>query len=343
MLPLASRRFALADVPDLRLAATLWPGLESIWVGVGTLPEITHRGLSALGWLVRLGLVRSLGALAPLFHWVAGHLRRGARRGGMFVAVSGDAANGGRIERSWHLIAEGDDGPFIPVMAVALLVDKVLAGAPPPPGARAALDDVTLEDFAPHFARRAIRTGTWTKMPDALPLYRRFFSDAWAQLPEEVRVLHDGARQARGLAEVERGTGLLARLAAAIMGFPRAGKDVPVEVAFETRGGRETWRRTFAGTSFASVQFEGRGRSAGLLCERFGPLTFALALVIDGGRLRLSVRRWSAFGVPLPAFLAPAGDNYESVADGCFRFHVELGFPWTGMIVRYRGWLVPAA
>jgi hypothetical protein len=341
MLPLASRRFALADVPDLRLAAALWPGLENIWVGVGTLPEITHRGLSALGWLVRLGLVRSLGALTPLFHWVALHLRSGAHRGGMFVAVSGDDANGAAIERSWHLVAEGDDGPFIPAMAAALLIDKVLAGAPPAPGARAALGAVTLDDFAPHFARRKIRTGTQTRMPDALPLYRRFFSDAWKDLPEQIRALHDGAARARGRAQVERGTGLLARLAAAIMGFPKAGNDVPVEVAFGRRGGRETWRRTFAGKSFSSVQFEGRGRSEGLLCERFGPLTFALAMAIEGGRLRLMARRWSVLGMPLPLFLAPTGETYEHVEDGRFRFHVEIGFPWTGLIVRYRGWLVP--
>jgi hypothetical protein len=341
MLPLASRRFALADVPDLRLAATLWPGLENIWVGVGTLPQMTHRGLSALAWLVRLRLARSLSALTPMFHWVAGHLRGGGHRGGMFVAVAGDAANGERIARSWHLVAEGDDGPFIPVMAAALLIEKALAGAPPAPGARAALDEMMLDDFAPHFARRNIRTGTWTRMADALPLYRRFFSDAWMELPEQIRALHDGVVQARGRAEVERGTGVLARLAAAIMGFPKAGKDVPVEVAFHAQGGRETWRRAFAGKSFSSVQFEGRGRSAGLLCERFGPLTFGLALVIDGGRLRLIVQRWSAFGLPLPAFLAPTGETYESVEDGRFRFHVEIGFPWTGLIVRYRGWLVP--
>ncbi|HXC57041.1 MAG TPA: DUF4166 domain-containing protein [Rhizomicrobium sp.] len=341
MLPLRSRRFALADVPDLRLAPKLWPQLRTIWTGVATLPTITHRALSAFSWLVRLRLLRSLSAFAPLFHWVATHMRWGEHRGGLFVAATGTDAQGAPVERSWHLVAEGDDGPFVPAMAAAALVEKVLAGRAPAPGARAALDELTLADFAPYFAARQIRTGTRTTMAAALPLYRRFFSDAWQTLPEQIRALHDGVARARGLAEVERGRGWLARLAAAIMRFPPAGTDVPVEVTFTRHGGRETWRRTFAGTAFSSVQFAGRGRSDGLICERFGPLTFALAMTIADGRLRLIVRRWSAFGIPLPFVLAPAGETFESVQDGRFRFHVEIGFAWTGLIVRYQGWLVP--
>jgi hypothetical protein len=87
------------------------------------------------------------------------------------------------------------------------------------------------------------------------------------------------------------------------------------------------------------VQFEGRDRDAGLLCERFGPLTIGLAMAIMDGRLRLIVRQWRMFGLPLPRFLAPTGNTFERAEDGRFHFHVEIGFPWTGLIVRYRGWL----
>jgi hypothetical protein len=77
------------------------------------------------------------------------------------------------------------------------------------------------------------------------------------------------------------------------------------------------------------------------VCERFGPLKVGMALVLDGGRLRLIVRRWSVFGIPLPLCLAPGGDSYEYAADGRFHFHVEIGHPMTGLVVRYQGWLVP--
>jgi hypothetical protein len=157
--------------------------------------------------------------------------------------------------------------------------------------------------------------------------------------------MHDLKRDltAAGIASVERGTSLLSRLVAAIGGFPPAGDDVPVKVDFRIDGGREHWRRDFAGKSFTSTQEEGRHRNARLLCERFGPLNLAMALVIEGERLRLVMRRWTVFGVPLPLALAPRSDTYEHVEGGRFCFHVEISHPLTGLIVRYRGWLAPQA
>ena len=126
---------------------------------------------------------------------------------------------------------------------------------------------------------------------------------------------------------------------ARVIGFPRAGEDVPVTVSFRAEDGREHWQRTFAGRSFASIQEQGRGRFERLLCERFGPLNFGMALVLEDGRMRLVVRRWSVFGIPMPLALAPRGNAYEFAQDGRFHFHVEIGHPFTGLIVRYRGWL----
>ena len=146
-----------------------------------------------------------------------------------------------------------------------------------------------------------------------------------------------------GFAEVERGTGLLSRLAGALFGFPEAGHDVPVQVAFTTRDGGEHWQRSFAGRCFSSLQTEGRGRAARLLTERFGPVAVDLALVVDGTRLRLAVRRWRLLGLPMPLAWAPGSEAYEDVEDGRFRFHVEIGHPLTGLIVRYRGWLAPTS
>ena len=148
----------------------------------------------------------------------------------------------------------------------------------------------------------------------------------------------EGAR-AEGRATVERGRGLLARLAGAAVGFPNAVADTPVSVRFGVANGIETWTRTFGCKSFSSRQFAGGGRSQGLLCERFGPLTFAMALVWDGRRLNLVLRRWSLFGVALPMALCPRSTAYECVEDGRFHFHVEIGHPCTGLIVRYTGWL----
>ncbi|MER8922629.1 DUF4166 domain-containing protein [Mesorhizobium sp. M0802] len=101
--------------------------------------------------------------------------------------------------------------------------------------------------------------------------------------------------------------------------------------------------RTFGAHTFSSRQFAGRGRSQRLLCERFGPLSFAMALVAEQGKLSLVLRRWSFLGLPLPMWLCPRSASYESVEDGRFRFRVEISHPLTGLIVRYRGWLEPKA
>jgi hypothetical protein len=344
-LPLYARRFSLVEVPDLELLPELWPSLRAVWMGVGTVPEILLRGLNVLAWLVRLRLPPSLLPIAALIHNARTRLSWGEHRGGMFVTVSGALANGAPVERSWHMIAEGDDGPFVPSMAAEAIIRHCLAGRMPKPGARAGVNDVELSDYEATFARRRIVTGTRQTPQPGEPLYRRIIGDAYATLPRPLQVMHDLKSEltATGVASVERGKGLFARLAAAIVGFPPVGDDVPVEVAFRLQDGRELWQRNFAGQRFESTQEEGKGRSAQLLCERFGPLNFVMALVIEGERMRLMMRRWTLFGLPLPLVLAPRIDAYEFAEAGRFRFHVEISHPLTGLIVRYRGWLVPQA
>ena len=63
----------------------------------------------------------------------------------------------------------------------------------------------------------------------------------------------------------------------------------------------------------------------------------------DEGRLSLVLRRWSVFGIPLPLWLCPRASAYEGVENGRFHFHVEIGHPLIGLIVRYQGWLLPSS
>jgi hypothetical protein len=227
-------------------------------------------------------------------------------------------------------------------MAVDALVRRILEGRMPPAGARAAVRELELDDYEKLFASRTIHVGIRTAEDDDASLYPRLLGAAWQDLPPEIRDMHDidSAASAEGRASVQRGSGLLARLVAAFIGFPEATADTPVHVRFNAVGKTETWTRTFGNKSFSSRQFAGSGRSKRLLCERFGALTFAMALVPEDGRLRLVLRRWSAFGVPLPMWLCPRSNSHESAEGGRFHFHVEISHPLTGLIVRYRGWLV---
>jgi hypothetical protein len=232
-------------------------------------------------------------------------------------------------------------------MAAEAIIRRCLGQKMPRPGARAAATDLELADYEALFERRRISTGRWQAgpAPDQVPLYRRMLGEAWDLLPPPLQVMHQvsGILIADGAAIIERGEGLISRLLARLLGFPPAGRDVPVTVTFRVGEGREHWRRTFGNSAFASVQEPGRGRFDRLLCERFGPFCFGLALVVEDDRLRLVLRGWSFAGLPLPAAWGPRSQAYESAENGRFHFHVAIDHPLTGLIVRYRGWLEPRA
>ena len=342
-LPLKNRLFSLIDVPDLKLLPEIWPEVKTVWIGVGTLPEVLHRALIAASWLVRWKILPSLSPLARLITFVMKTFRWGEPRSGMFVEVTGRDAQDRPCRSSWHLLAEGLDGPVIPSMASAAIVRKHLSGSPVAVGAGTAIDHLSLEDYAPFFAGRAISTGVWHEEPKpTLPLHQQILGSSWNALPLEIRRMHEveGLAVAEGRARVERGRSPLARLAALVRGFPKTGQDVPLRVEFTATDQGESWTRRFGDASFTSVQFAGRGTWQKLLVERFGPLRFAMALVPEeDGRLRLILKHWSAFGIPLPLWLAPRSNSFESAEDGRFCFNVEISHPFAGKIVSYKGWL----
>ncbi len=340
--PVSDTLFALVDVPDNRVLAQHWPGLRSIWVGVGPTPEVLFRGLVGMAWLVRLGILPSLAPFARLLHWACNTIRWGENRGAMVVEIRG-RVGGGTVDRSWHMVAEAGDGPLIPSMPAAAILKRIADGRPPPAGARNAIGDIDLVDYEALFAGRRIVAGIRAPVPSAASLYRQVLGAKWDALPRPIRDMHEGTteRQADGVADIDGGKGLAARLVRAAFGFPAPGRDVPVTVTFTSYGTDEVWRRTFAGRTMTSRQSQGTGRWGGLVVERFGPFAFGLAAVVADGRLFLVPRRWTMLGIPLPRRLAPRGETYEAAVAGRFRFHVEIGLPAVGLVVRYRGWLVP--
>lgn len=339
--PLNNTLFSLVDVPDLQVLPELWKDADSVWMGAGPVPEILHRMLIGLAWLVKIKLLPSLLPFASLFHFVINILRWGEHRGGMFILVKGNDNEGKEVERSWHLLAEKGDGPFIPSMAIEAIVRKSLAGKSPAIGARPATQDLELEDYENIFKTKTIYTGQREKIENKNSefLYENILGDAYNQLPEAIQNYHKG-NYAEGLATVETGKSLLAKLAVKIMGFPTDGKDIPVKVLTKRENGAEGWYRDFDGKKFSSFQAEGKGYAERLITEKIGFMNFDFALVVENEKLHLVLRHWNFLGVPLPLFLAPNGDTFEYVENGRFNFHVEIKHPLTGLIVKYQGWLV---
>ena len=105
-------------------------------------------------------------------------------------------AAGDAVTRSWHLPAEGDDGPLIPSMAVEAVVRKLLAGHAPPAGSRPAIGELQPADYERLFARRNIHTGTRDDSA-AGPVYARVLGNVWNELPAEIRRHARLARRSR--------------------------------------------------------------------------------------------------------------------------------------------------
>ena len=346
-LPLRSIRFSLVDVPDLQVIPPDHPTLTDIWMGAGPVPEVLHRVLNLLAKARARFALPSLVPLSRLFYTVLNLMKFGEHRGGMYVRARG-TSDGAPIEQTWHLLAEGDDGPYIPSMAIEALIRQLIGGIRPAAGARSGAHALDLADYDLLFRGRQITTGFRTEDSGA-NLYRRVLGSAYDALPAQVQQLHDSAAPRRwsGQAEITRGTSVLARIIAAMVGFPKAGSAVPVSVTFTpdgaSKGGGERWTRDFGGKRFTSHQSCGSGRNASLLVERFGVAAFALALVVEDGRLHLIPRRWSFLGIPMPQWLLPGGTSFETAEGGAFTFNVEITAPLAGLIVTYKGTLAPDA
>lgn len=139
----------------------------------------------------------------------------------MFVKVEGKRADGTAAKRSWHLLAERDDGPLIPSMAVATIVRDTLAGCAP--GARPTTRELELDDYQKAFTGRTIYCGV--RCDAALsdePLYKRILGEAWAQLAQSLRDMHESPASSTvaGRAKVVQGAGLMARIICGIFGSP---------------------------------------------------------------------------------------------------------------------------
>lgn len=174
----------------------------------------------------------------------------------------------------------------------------------------------------------------------AAPLYERILGERFAALSPEVRKLHSATKcyEARGACEVVRGESWAARFLAWTAAMPGAGRDIPLHFTIEVAGGRERWTRRFGEESFSSELRE----HGGLLRERIGPATFEFALEVDGGALRMVLKRgWLLHVVPMPRFTMPAMATREWGEGGVYRFEVSVHWPGVGRVVEYRGRLEP--
>lgn len=336
--PLPRLPFAVADAADALVLKSSFTGLQNIWTGAGTRPVWLHRLLIILARGVSKGVFPKLSPFASIFHRTRGLFRIGSHRGGMFVRASNETG-----EASWHLVAEGDHGPLIPALPVVALIRKMLRGAGPKLGAYSGDQVINLDDLAPEFEHLDITYGLHLDGAH-LAVYERILGDRYGSLSPAIQDLHrtGSGRIFTGQCTVTRGRNPLSHIVAAVIGFPKSGQNVPVSVEVKPDDKGETWTRTFGNQSFKSHHSLREGRWARHISEQFGPITIRMAILEEAGRMRIETKGWTIFGIPLPGFLKPGGDVYETQDDqGRFVFHVDLIAPLFGRLCKYEGWLVP--
>ncbi len=157
---------------------------------------------------------------------------------------------------------------------------------------------------------------------------------AFARLPDMVQKAHHGTIKLSGTAKVERGGGL-GGLVAAIIGLPKSNPKADLVVMAWHFPDQIVWSRSFDGKAFEST-FK---KDDDLLVEQMGPLSLYLQPMCEGGRLVYRLLGTQIGPIPLPRFLAPSMNAWESEKEGKYEFEVSVGLPFCGRVIRYSGTL----
>ena len=328
--------------PDLLLLPPHFRA-RSVTFRAGLELPLLHLGLWLLSWLPRLGLIRSLAPWSQALRWVAQRLEGfGSDRGGMRVEVLGREAQTGRgVRRTWTLIAESGEGPYVPAIPAFCLIERLLGGTLAA-GARPCVAELSIDEIEQATSRLPIRCAS--EASEWQTLYERALGAEFARLPRQVQDGHDvfDIRRFCGEARVTGGIGPLAWLIGRLMRFPPTIQRTPVVVQMERRGASERWTRQFGRYRFESVLSAEAGDPPGQVRERFGPLAFRLKVPVDETGLQMPMLGATALGLPLPRWIVPVSRTREYVdAQERFCFDVDISLPVVGRVVRYEGWLVP--
>ena len=167
--PVGRRWLSNVDTPERLLWPRRFTALESLSVRAGWELVPLHLGLSALAWLVRLGVLRRLDTWAGALSRIAAACDRwGSDAGAMHVTLRTRAGAGGGELRTGTLVALRGDGPQIPATPAALVVKKLLALPGYAPigsrGAQACVDLFTVPELMHELRDCAVSYRTQTRV-----------------------------------------------------------------------------------------------------------------------------------------------------------------------------------
>lgn len=150
---------SVCDTPEQDLLVERYRPRRSAEFFAGLELPLLHLGLAGLSQLVRWRLFASLRPWSVPLLWIARRLQMfGSDRGAMTVTVEGNDEAGLAARRRWVLTADGNRGPYVPVLAALAMIRRYRDGQRPESGARACSGMLALGDFAADFAALGFET-----------------------------------------------------------------------------------------------------------------------------------------------------------------------------------------
>jgi len=145
---LGKRLSAACDVPDLSMLPSYFIGVKTVTFHAAIEARWEQLGLWCMGWLSRIGLVKSWSKLVPFFNFISERtIKLGSDRGGMHIQISGTDDTGVSKEIDWYLTAENNHGPEIPCTPAIILARKLARCEVATTGAMPCLGLFDLDEF----------------------------------------------------------------------------------------------------------------------------------------------------------------------------------------------------
>jgi saccharopine dehydrogenase-like NADP-dependent oxidoreductase len=163
---LGYRLFGNCDIPDLEIFPVRYPELQDIRFAAGHEIKILHVGTWILGWLVRLGFIKSLDIHAPgLLRMAFAFDRLGSGRSGFHMYLTGKGMDEQPKQVRFFLVARSSHGPYIPCMPAIILAKWLSRGEIAQRGAMPCVDLIDLETYLAALA--GLDISVYTEASDA--------------------------------------------------------------------------------------------------------------------------------------------------------------------------------
>lgn len=155
-------------------------------------------------------------------------------------------------------------------------------------------------------------------------MYRELLGGEFERLDEGVQISVLAPLRANGIAHVEWGNHLLAR----ILRMPKPGAGIPVKLNVSEANQRQTWHRMFGQDDFLTKQTIQNG----LLVEQFGPASTILRVEPDNGSLIFESVGATFLGLNTPSSLTPK-IRATVIALGPTTWRTKVSITWRGILI----------